>query len=177
MIPRFYPLDETKRTSDACETLCHKPFKPLYSPVIWSEVQVGTLIGLFFPFSLVCDKQTNTCTSPFWESNSENLNAHSPFFWTATVAEVAQPGRALDLMRPRMGAKLKTELSPVQTRPSAPNSLILGLLQRTRHISRLILLGVFLARCLVLKLYFEVGCCFFSLSIRVAAFLQDRVTL
>ena len=37
-------------------------------------------------------------------------------------AEVAQPGRALDPMQPHMGAKLKTESSPVQTRPSAPQT-------------------------------------------------------
>ena len=35
-------------------------------------------------------------------------------------AEVAQPGRALDSLPFAVRAKLKTESSPVQTRPSAP---------------------------------------------------------
>ena len=35
-------------------------------------------------------------------------------------AEVAQPGRALVSLPFAVRAKLKTELSPVQTRPSAP---------------------------------------------------------
>ncbi len=35
-------------------------------------------------------------------------------------AEVAQPGRALDPLPFAVRAKLKTESSPVQTRPSAP---------------------------------------------------------
>ena len=34
-------------------------------------------------------------------------------------AEVAQPGRALDSLPLAVRAKLKTESSPVQTRPSA----------------------------------------------------------
>jgi hypothetical protein len=36
------------------------------------------------------------------------------------LAEVAQPGRALDSSPACLRAKLKTGLSPVQTRPSAP---------------------------------------------------------
>jgi hypothetical protein len=36
------------------------------------------------------------------------------------VAEVAQPGRALDSKPQGLRAKLKTGSSPVQTRPSAP---------------------------------------------------------
>jgi hypothetical protein len=38
-------------------------------------------------------------------------------------AEVAQPGRALDPLPFAVRAKLKTESSPVQTRPSAPQCL------------------------------------------------------
>jgi hypothetical protein len=42
-------------------------------------------------------------------------------------AEVAQPGRALDSILPYLRAKLKTEPSPVQTRPSAHLSSALSL--------------------------------------------------
>ena len=55
--------------------------------------------------------------------DSENLKAYGTFSVMVGIAEVAQPGRAPDSVWFHLRAKLKTGLSPVQTRPSALSSI------------------------------------------------------